>query len=125
MKHFRHAIYAAAALGVAFSPFLAAAQAAPFIIIRFNQARMYYEQPLYNAVSKAVGMKQDVLFDIVGVAPRTGDSGKDSAWQERSRANVQKVIGTLNSMGVPSSRLTVQYMQVEGLRFDEVRVAAR
>lgn len=130
MTRLKYVIGAGVAMALALSSASALAQNAPFIIIRFNQQRMYYEQPLYNAVAKAVGIKSDVMFDVVGVAPRTGDPSADRAWQERSRANVQQVVNTLNSIGVPSSRLSVSYTQAEsaqqkGPRFDEVRISAR
>lgn len=122
----RQSVYAGMVLATAVcAPVLAVAQAAPFMVIRFNQQRMYYEQPLYNAVAKAVALKPEVMFDVVAVAPRTGDSSLDREWQERSRANVQHVVGTFNSIGVPTSRLTVSYAQQDNLRFDEVHVSAR
>ena len=117
----------AAALFVGVSAISAAsmAQSAPFIVIRFNQQRMYYEQPLYNAVEKAVNIKPDVMFDVVGVSPATGDQAKDAAWAERSRQNMQRVIASLNAMGVPSSRLNVIQQKENGPQFDEVRISAR
>lgn len=119
-------IYAGLLLITAVSaPVMATAQSAPFMVIRFNQQRMYYEQPLYNAVAKAVAIKPEVMFDVVAVAPRTGDSEIDRAWQERSRTNVQHVVSTFNSIGVPTSRLTISYAQQDSLRFDEVHVSAR
>lgn len=114
-----------ALIGVVITPAAALAQSAPFIVIRFNQQRMYYEQPLYNAVAKAVSLKPEVMFDVVGVAPRSGDAAVDGQWQQRSRANVQEVVNTLNALGVPSSRLHVSYTQQEGPRFDEVHISAR
>ena len=126
MKRFKQVLCASAAMAyVALSPMVAAAQTAPFIIIRFNQQRMYYEQPLYNAISKAVSMKPEVMFDVVAMTPRTGDASKDRAWQERSARNVQEVVNTLNALGVPSSRLNISRGQQSDIRFDEVHISAR
>ncbi len=125
MARFKHILGVGAAAVFALSAIGAMAQSTPFMKIRFNQPRMYYEQPLYNAVARAVSLKPDVMFDLVSVAPRTGDSSLDREWQERSRTNTQEVVRTLNALGVPSSRLTVSQTQQDGLRYDEVWVSAR
>lgn len=126
MSRFMQTVGAGLALvSVVITPIAVMAQSAPFIVIRFNQQRMYYEQPLYNAVAKAVSLKPEVMFDVVGVAPRSGNASVDGQWQQRSRANVQEVVNTLNALGVPSSRLNVTYTQQEGPRFDEVHISAR
>ncbi len=111
--------------GAMIAPVAAFAQNAPFMIIRFNQQRMYYEQPLYNAVSKAVSLKPEVMFDVVAIVPQTGNGSQDAAWQERSNANVARVVASLNAMGVPRSRLNISAQKQNGPRFDEVHISAK
>jgi hypothetical protein len=106
-------------------PAMTWAESAPFIVLRFNQSRIYYEQPLYNAVAKAVAMKPEVMFDVVSFRPRSGDTALRKAWQQRAATNMQQVVATLNTMGVPSSRLSLRYAEQSDIRYDEVHITAR
>ena len=108
---------------VALAPVLAAAQSAvPLVVVRFNQPRVYYEQQLYSALSKAVAVKPDLLLDVVAYAPQTGSPDIDKAWLAQSGNDAQKVVGSLNQMGVPASRINVISQAQPGLRFDEVHI---
>lgn len=98
---------------------------APFMIIRFNQPRVYFDQPLYNAIARAVSIKPEVMFDLVANAPRTGNAELDNKWQAVSKNNLNAVVARLNAIGVPSSRLTLTTQTTEGLRYDEVQIFAR
>lgn len=110
----------------AFQPNNAIAQArAPFMIIRFNQPRVYFDQQLYNAIARAVSLKPGVMFDLVANAPRTGNQELDAKWLAVSKNNVNAVIARLNAMGVPSSRLSVTTQMTDGLRYDEVQIFAK
>jgi hypothetical protein len=101
------------------------AETAPFIVLRFNQPRMFYQQPLYNAVAKAVALKPEVMFDVTSVRPRSGDTALRKAWQQRATGNVQHVVATLNTIGVPTSRLNIRYLEQSDIRYDEVHISAR
>ncbi len=95
------------------------------VILRFNQPQVYYEQPLYEAISKAVALKQTVNFDVVSYAPATGTPQIDAAWQQTASHNVQAVLGSMQRMGVPAHRIRVAGQQQPGLAYDEVHVFVR
>lgn len=101
------------------------AQSKPLVIIRFNQPRIYFEQQLYGAISKAIAAKPEVMFDLVSNVPATGDTGLDTKWQATARHNTQAVLKSMMDMGVPSSRMTTRAQPSRGVEFDEVHVFVR
>lgn len=103
------------------SPALAADEPA-LVTIRFNQSRVYYEQQLYSAVSKAVSVKPDVMFEVVSYAPSTGDEDLDQKWQKIAGHNTRAVINSMSGMGVPMERITVSGQAMPGIKYDETRV---
>jgi hypothetical protein len=123
-KFFAGLIIATALLAPVFGAFAQVMQQA-FMVIRFNQPRVYFDQQLYNAVAKAVGLKPEVMFDLVSYAPRTGEPQMDKQWQDAARKNLALVTARMNALGVPSSRLTVVVESQAGLRYNEVHLFAR
>lgn len=109
--------------------FLLVAQAAhaaePLVIIRFNQSRVYYDQQLYKAISQAVAIKPEVMIDVVSYAPETNDATVDRQWQAAASAHTQQVVTTLQSIGVPLSRISVSGQRLAGIRSDETHVFVR
>jgi hypothetical protein len=107
-------------------PIASLAQASkPLVVLRFNQPRVAYEQPLYDAVARAVAIKPQVVFDVISYAPTTGDPRTDQAWQTTAGHNAQTVVTSLQGMGVPLSRIRLSGQQQPGLGFDEVHVYVR
>jgi hypothetical protein len=95
------------------------------VTIRFNQQRVYYDQQLFGAVSKAVAVKPTVTFDIIAYAPSTGNAATDTQWRQAASAHAQAVVATMQNIGVPLSRMHVSGQHMPGLKFDEVHVIAR
>ena len=89
----------------------------PLMVIRFNQPRIYFQRPLYNAVSRALAAKPSVMFNLINYVP-TKDNGA-------AQRDLQAVLNTLNEMGVPSSRVSVNSQQDPTLRFSEVHLYVR
>ena len=109
-----------------FIAFAGAAQAAtPLVIIRFNQPTVHYENQLYNAVARAVAMKPDLVVDVVSYAPQTDSSSTNDDWQEAASAHTQRVVATLQQMGVPMARINVTGQSQPGLKYDETHVFVR
>ena len=94
----------------------------PLVVVRFNQPRVYFDQQLYSAISKAAAIKPDVLFDVVAYAPTTGNAENDQKWQAIAGHNTKAVIASMNSMGVPMERITVSGQSQPGIRYDETHV---
>lgn len=83
----------------------------PLLVVRFNQERVYYQQPLYNAVASALQAKPDVLFNIVAVVPQTGNSSADERLEKETQVRTGTLVGDMVKMGVPQSRLHVSYQK--------------
>ena len=97
----------------------------PLVTIRFNQPRVYFDQQLYSAISKAVAVKPEVMFDVVSIAPSVGNVATDQQWQAVASGNTRAVIASMNKMGVPMSRINVVGQTEAGLHYDETRVFVR
>lgn len=97
----------------------------PLVVIRFNQERVYFDQQLYSAISKAVAIKPELLLEVVSLAPSTGNAEIDRQWQAAASSHTQSVVVSLQSMGVPASRIQVSGQLQPGLRYDETHVFVR
>ena len=104
---------------------MAAPQAKPLMVIRFNQPHVYYDQQLYGAISQAVAVKPGVMFDVISNAPVTGDASRDAEWIRVASHNTQAVIASMQGMGVPMERMHVTGQQESGLHYDETQIFAR
>lgn len=110
---------------LAYAPFAHAQSGIPpLVVVRFNQARVYYDQQLFSAVSQAVAVKPDVTFEIVSNAPSTGDSSRDDQWIVTASRNTQAVVATMKSIGVPMERMRVSGQVTPGIQYDETRIYA-
>lgn len=128
MNHFLAPLFTAAILGITGLGLPARAEGemgAPLMTVRFNQARVYYDQQLYSAISQAVAVKPDVMFDVVSNAPLTGDSSTDSEWVNTASRNTQAVVATMQRIGVPMERMRISGQAKPGLRYDETQIFVR
>lgn len=94
----------------------------PLMVVRFNQARVYYQQPLFNAVSKAVEAKQGVVFTVVAVAPQTGNAQQDGQLSAQTRQYTGAVVADMVKMGIPQNRIRVQHQTNPGVASPEVHL---
>lgn len=78
----------------------------PLVVIRFNKETVNYNDQLYSAVSEAVKVSPNVMFDVVGGA-RAGE-----------------VVSALNKIGVPHSRISTQ-QRASNQPYEEVKVYVR
>lgn len=119
-KSFYTAAIAAVFLGAA-----AFAGNTPLVVVRFNQPRVYFDQQLYSAVSQAVEVKPEVMFDIISRAPTTGNAEQDAQWQATASHNTQAVVAAMQRMGVPMERMHITGQATPGLRYDETHIFVR
>jgi hypothetical protein len=118
-------VLALVAMFYAYSALAEAPGAEPLVILRFNQERVYYEQPLFQAIAKAVAIKPEVMFDVVSFAPLTGSAAADAKWLNTASAHTQKVVASMQAMGVPLSRMRISGQRQMGLTADEVHIFVR
>lgn len=104
-------------------PALAAAAAdhftTPLVVIRFNQPRVYYEQPLYTAMNRALQAKPEVRFNIIHYFPPR------PALKAQGERQFQRVLGTIRQMGMPESRLNITSQADATLTYSEVHLYVR
>jgi hypothetical protein len=97
----------------------------PFVVIRFDNPEVEYEQQLYDAVSTALAQRPQVAFDLVGVAPAAGASEDAAGNGEAARASTDRVMQSLLDMGLPADRVSVSQIADPGIQGNEVRLYVR
>lgn len=92
--------------------------ARPFVVIRFDRSTVDYEQPLFRAMSEAVERRPDASFEVVAVTPagRGGHSGAGA------RRNAERVLRSLQDMGLPADRLRMTARTSDAAHADEVHI---
>jgi hypothetical protein len=93
----------------------------PFVVIRFDDPGVEYEQQLYEAVSAALARSPNVAFDLVGAAPASG-TPEDS---EAARASMERVRQSLLNMGLPTDRVSISQLTDPAIESNEVRLYVR
>jgi hypothetical protein len=96
----------------------------PFVVIRFDNPGVEYEQQLYEAVSAALARSPDVAFDLVGVAP-AGTSEDGAANAEAARQSMQRVKQSLLNMGLPADRISISQLSDPNIQTSEVHLYVR
>ena len=93
----------------------------PFVVIRFDNPGVEYEQQLYEAVSAALARSPNVAFDLVGAVPVTG-TPEDS---EATRVSMERVRQSLTNMGLPPDRVSITQLTDPAIQTNEVRLYVR
>ncbi|MBN8530531.1 MAG: hypothetical protein J0L97_01540 [Alphaproteobacteria bacterium] len=125
MKHIR--LVCAALMGLSALPAAAepvepgygqfAAQEAtrPLMVIRFNQRNVYYQRPLYNAASRALQIKPDVVFSVIATGPDENGIGNRGG----------EVVQALAGMGIPQRQIQYSAKIDPQAASPEVRIFVR
>lgn len=91
----------------------------PLMVIRFNQPRVYYEQPLFNAMNRALQAKPDVRFQIIDYFP------PQTNLRQQAERDFQRVLKTISAMGMPTGRLNIHREAAPDLNYSEVHIYVR
>jgi hypothetical protein len=97
----------------------------PLVVIRFDQANVDYEQPLYTAVSRALERKPSATFTIQAVAPNAGSAAQVAVNTNASRQNAENVLRSLTNMGLPADRVSLSASMSPEIQSNEVRIFVR
>ncbi len=97
----------------------------PFVVIRFDDPGIQYEQRLYDAVSAALAQSPHVGFDLVGVAPAAGAPEDIARNSEAARASMERVRNSLLGMGLSADRVSITQLTESGIQSNEVRLYVR
>ena len=88
----------------------------PLMVVRYNQAHIYYDKQLYSAVSKAVAIKPEVTFSLVSFVPSSGGEAMDAA----ATAQTNAFVGRLQNMGIPAAHIHVTKQNVADSQYHEI-----
>lgn len=91
------------------------------VIIRFDEEDVAYEQPLFEAVSKAMEARPQSSFDVVSISPLSSAGGVSDA-QAQSFENAGRVLQSLTDMGLPPSRINLSTASNSEITSNEVRI---
>ncbi|MGB8274037.1 MAG: hypothetical protein WCF16_02070 [Alphaproteobacteria bacterium] len=79
----------------------------PLVVIRFDRPKVDYEQALYSAVSRALERRPDATFELVAVTAQKGSPAQAAINANAARRNAERVLRSLNNMGLPAERVTL------------------
>jgi hypothetical protein len=102
-----------------------AASGQPFVVIRFDNPNVDYEQQLQDAVSAALARSPNIGFDLVAAAPASGTSEDIARNSEAARASMEKVRGSLLDMGLSPDRVSISQVTDPEIESNEVRLYLR
>lgn len=123
MKRFVYGLMAmVVAAGMLVSVAAEAFSGKPLMVIRFNQRKVYFEQPLYAAATKAINKKSGVVFNLISYVPIAGNPDQDEALMQRAGGNLREVTAALVKMGIPPQQVTTNTQPGQGLNYDEVHI---
>ncbi len=97
----------------------------PLVVIRFDRAKVPYQQALYHAVSRAIERRPDAIFDLVAVAPASGGTARVALNSNKARRHAEEVLRALVEMGLPPARVAVSAKTLPSAKTNEVHVYLR
>ena len=95
------------------------------MVIRFDRTNVQYEQPLYNAVSRALQRRPNAMFDLVAVAPNRGNAARVALSASSSKKNAETVLRSLSDMGLPLDRVRLSALTSNTVETNEVHLYVR
>jgi hypothetical protein len=103
------------------SPAAATPPRPALVTIRFDRPDVAYEEQLFGAVNQALDRRPDVAFDVVAVSP----PGAATTSAAASKRNIESVVQSLTSMGLPPDRLRLSARTLADASGNEVRIYPR
>ena len=97
----------------------------PLVKIKFDQANVDYEQPVYNALNEAMKKYPSARFELVAIEPTGGNAAEAAIESARSRRNAERVLQTLTQMGLDQDRLDLATAQSSDATTSEVHIYIR
>lgn len=97
----------------------------PLAKIRFDQANVNYEQPVYLAVKEAMQKYPNARFEIVAVHPTQGNAAQLAIESTKARRNAEAVMRSLGQMGMPLDKVDLMASQSPEAQSSEVHLYVR
>lgn len=93
--------------------------------IRFDRADVDFQQPVYTAVSEAMRRYPNAKFELIAINPTQGNAAEVAIESTRARRNAERVLRTLNDMGLSPDRVTLTLQGSDQVRSSEVHIYMR
>ncbi len=97
----------------------------PFVVIRFDHATVVYEDVLLDAVNRALERRPQAKFDLVAVAPVSGNAAAVAGAADAAKDHAAAVLKSLTGMGLPADRVSLSAMVSADVKDSEVRLYLR
>jgi uncharacterized protein YpiB (UPF0302 family) len=97
----------------------------PFMVIRFSNTLVSYEQSLYKAIKLALAAKSSVVFDVVAVTPEIADKVASQQNEKDARFFAQQVVARIGKSGVAKENITLDQKIDTSLTTNEVQIFVR
>jgi hypothetical protein len=94
----------------------------PLVVIRFDRKNVEFEQALYNAVSRTLERRPNTSFELVAIAPASGGAARIALNSNKARRNAEKVMRSLQQMGLPPKRIAVSARTSQSAQSNEVHL---
>ncbi|WP_143006268.1 hypothetical protein [Limimonas halophila] len=94
----------------------------PLVVIRFDSEEVEYQQPLYNAVQRALDNNAKATFQVVAVAPQSDQRAKTALNRSQSRQHAEDVLRSLNEMGLPPNRVSLAATTSQQAEVNQVHI---
>jgi hypothetical protein len=109
------------AAGMAAEP---AGPAKEIATIKFDRAKVDFEQDLYAALNQALQAKPGATFKVVAISPTRGSETAVQKAQSEAQHHAQDVLKSMTDMGVPATRVAISSSTDPSAKSAEVRVYA-
>jgi len=94
----------------------------PLVVVRFDNEDVEYQQPLYNAVQRALDNDPRATFQVVAVAPQADQRSRTALNRSRSRNHAEDVLRSLNEMGLPPNRVSLAATTSRDVQVNQVHI---
>jgi hypothetical protein len=97
----------------------------PYVVIRFTSSSVDYEQPLAQAVRRAVERRPEVAFDLVAVTPRASTAEELAEYTQQAAAQSAAVRRSLADLGFGPDRVRMLAWTGQPTDVNEIRLYIR
>lgn len=97
----------------------------PYLVIRFADSSVDYQEELAAAVRRAVERKPNVAFDLVAVTPRASTAADLTENTEKAQQQATEVLQSLQSLGIGADRVSVGAWTGQPTKVNEIRLYIR
>ncbi len=94
----------------------------PLVMVRFDRGSVDYETALYEAVNNALSRYPNASFQVMAVGPAVNAVGQASRNTAQARMYAERVVRSLQNMGIDPNRITMAATTSPAAQDPEVHV---